>query len=212
MNQLHVLKDCANHNIGHELVPIVTMDPNSSQSANAAAAAAAAAAIAANSSGATATTNLSSLTGIGITTSLDGSGLLPESVLDGVVPQLIQITTNSGLSSNNSSFIGPVSSSTGQASASTITGTLLPQQQSQQEQTSLFNSNINTNSNNLNTITSSLINNNNDQQSTTTTINNVEYDPTNILQQSIVVQNVLTGVYTLPEEPELESEENQTPI
>lgn len=26
MNQLHVLKDCSNHALGHELVPIVTMN------------------------------------------------------------------------------------------------------------------------------------------------------------------------------------------
>lgn len=26
MNQLHVLKDCNNHSLGHELVPIITMN------------------------------------------------------------------------------------------------------------------------------------------------------------------------------------------
>lgn len=28
INQLHVLKDCGNHALGHELVPIVTMSEN----------------------------------------------------------------------------------------------------------------------------------------------------------------------------------------
>lgn len=80
LNQLHILKDCSSHNIGHELVPIVTMDPNGPNSNTI------------NNSNNICSTQQQNSSGTTSTTVI-----LPE-VLDNV-PQMIQIqtTTNPGL-------------------------------------------------------------------------------------------------------------------